>query len=193
MALNFNVGITGPWIGVAFLKGDVHRIGDDLVMGATWGSMTHCELLIGNGTTARSYGAFTDAGFVESSNEIVGPRWHVTCFPVQDHNVTYPFVLRALSLGIPYNNKDLWQCCIKAMLPFETELDCTVPESWVQHGVFCSQVCLLMLRKFNRDGVLKCPAPLTVLLETTHSRGCSPNTLFFMLNNFSTKAAAQHV
>lgn len=191
MSFNFNVGISGPWVGVAFLKGDYHRFGDDLVMGATWGTMTHCELLIGTGNAAKSYGAFTNAGFVESGNLIDGSRWHVTCFPVKDHTVTYPFVLRALSAGIPYNSKDLWQCCIKAMLPFEYELDCNFPETWAKDGVFCSQVCLLMLRKFNRDGLLKCPPQLATLLETTHSRGCSPNTLFYMLNHFSTRAPAR--
>lgn len=188
MTSNVSVGIPGHWIGVAFLKGDVKRFGDDVVMGATWGEMTHCEFVIGTGNSVKSYGAFTNTGFCDSPNQIVGPRWHLTCFPVKDHSVTYPFVLRALSLRIPYNEKDLWQCVMKAMLPFESELDCNAPETWVPHGVFCSQVCLLLLRKFCRDKVIACPPQLAALLESTHSRGCSPNTLFYTLDMFCHKS-----
>jgi len=187
MNANVRVGIKGPWVGIAFLEGDITKFRDDLVMGATFGRMTHCEFMIGNGNIARSYGAFTDKGFVESNSQICGDRWHVTCFPVKDHSLTYPFILRALSLNIQYNKKDLWQCCVKTMLPYETELDCNTPETWSTTGVFCSQVCLLFLRKFNRDKVITCPAKLTTLIENTHSRGCSPNTLFYALNGFSQK------
>lgn len=184
MKLKINSNLKGAWIGVAFAKGNIYKPYDDLIMGATWGNMTHCELLLGKDNVAQAYTSYEGIGFVQSMKDNFD-NWNIIYFPVQNHLQSFPFVLRALSANIPYNSKDLWQCCIKTMLPMESELDCNVPELWSQTGVFCSQICLLFLRKFARDKIITCPAQLSTLLENTHSRGCSPNTLFFMLNQFS--------
>ena len=62
------------------------------------------------------------------------------------------------------------------------EHDCERPETWRQSGVFCSQVALLLLRAFARHGHIVLPADTRALVEATHSRGCSPNTLFGLLS-----------
>ena len=82
-----------------------------------------------------------------------------------------------IDLKIKYNTSDLWQCCIKTLLPFETELDCHKPESW-KNGVFCSQLSLLVLRRLVDESAISIPTPMAHIINNVHSRGCSPNTLY---------------
>ena len=64
------------------------------------------------------------------------------------------------------------------MLPFERDLDCNRVDTWRSSGVFCSQVCLLLLRRLAGQGLLPCLEPRTAAdLDRVNSRGCSPNTL----------------
>jgi hypothetical protein len=94
----------------------------------------------------------------------------------------YALVLQLVSLGLPYNSSDLWLCCIKVALPFKPDLDCERPETWRDGGVFCSQAALLVVRRLARMGVLEpLPQPQRALVESTNSRGCSPNALFSLL------------
>jgi hypothetical protein len=121
-------------------------------------------------------------GFLPSANRPSAPHWAMFAIPVTNPAAVHATLLTVLSLNLPYNRKDLWQCWFKAMLPWETELDCERPETWRQSGVFCSQVALLLLRAFARHGHIVLPADTRALVEATHSRGCSPNTLFGLLS-----------
>jgi hypothetical protein len=85
-----------------------------------------------------------------------------------------------MALQLPYNSRDLWQCCIKIMLPFEKDLDCNNLPSWCKQGVFCSQACLLILRRLAAGGFLHLPRGVD--LAHVNSRGCSPNSLHALLS-----------
>ena len=174
----------GEWLGVAFYRGDLKDVGDDLVMAATMGAYVHCELVRGRGRgVQRVYTSFqAGGGFVPSVSRPALPNWALFVVPVTDQGAVHAVILEVLALKLPYNSKDLWQCWFKAMLPWETELDCERPESWRQSGVFCSQVALQLLRRFARTGAISLPADTRALVEATHSRGCSPNTLFGLLS-----------
>jgi hypothetical protein len=178
----------GEWLGVAFLRGEGTSIFDDIVMGATLGSWVHCEILRGSGQTSRAYTAYQGAGgFLPSSARHCPPRWALFVVPVLDYAAVQAHLLSLLALDLPYNYADLWQCCVTAMLPWETELDCEKPETWKKSGVFCSQVALLVLRALSRKGAISLPADTHVLVEATHSRGCSPNALFGLMNRACTR------
>lgn len=174
----------GDWLGIAFLRGSLLSADDDMVMAATMGSYVHCEILRGRGEAIhRGYAGFRDrGGFVLSPNRVGPQHWALFAFPVTDPPAVHATILAVIALNLPYNSSDLWQCCIKTMLPWETELDCEQPETWKRSGVFCSQVALLLLRRFARRGHIALPRDTHALLETTHSRGCSPNTLFWLLS-----------
>ena len=173
----------GDWLGVAFKRGNGYKLLDDFVMGATLGPWVHCELVVGRGNIGRAYAAFQGArGFMPSQSEHVPREWVLFALPITDQAAVKTHVLTVLSLDLPYNYTDLWQCWMTAMLPWETELDCARPESWKETGVFCSQVVLLFLRQLARQQAIVLPADTKALVEATHSRGCSPNMLFGLLN-----------
>lgn len=174
--MNRYPGMRGCWVGVAFRRGQP-GLHDRMVMATTLGSKVHAEFLVGVGPCAYAYSAFDGPGFVRSRNVHVPTDWTVLALPVWDVRAAHAMVLQAVASGLPYNNADLWQCAVKAMLPFEAELDCQRPESWAG-GVFCSQACLLLMRRMARAGIIAGPAPFHRALESVHSRGCSPNTLF---------------
>lgn len=188
VARAWEAGLHGDWLGVAFRRGDGASLIDDIVMGATLGSWVHCEILRGKGPAYRAYAAFRGVGgFLPSANEHAPPRWALFVIPVADPAAVQTHVLRLLALHLPYNYADLWQCCVTAMLPWETELDCEHPETWRASGVFCSQAALLLLRALSRKGAVVLPADTHALVEATHSRGCSPNALFGLLNRACTR------
>ena len=176
-------GQTGDWVGIAFRTGDSHNIKEDLIMGATWGPYVHSEFILGRNQMGRAYSAFDNkAGFSVSNSIYTRPLWTILTFPLREggYHKTYSMILQMLDLKLPYNSNDLWQCCVKLALPFETELDCEKPTTWHQ-GVFCSQVSLLLLRRMARANLLDTPSSLQLSLENVHSRGCSPNMLFGIL------------
>jgi hypothetical protein len=84
-------------------------------------------------------------------------------------------------MRLPYNARDLWQCCVPVMLPFEGDMDCQRVETWRRTGVFCSQLCLLLLRRLVLAGAVRLPPRSAGLVLGTNSRGCSPNSLHRML------------
>lgn len=173
----------GDWLGVAFKQGDGRNVFDDIVMGATWGSWVHCELVIARNTTGKAYAAFQGGlGFMPSPSEPSPPGWAMFALPVTDPAAVKAHALSLLALELPYNYGDLWQCWMSAMLPWETELDCARPESWKTTGVFCSQVALLFIRQMSRQQAVVLPSDTQALVEATHSRGCSPNMLFELLS-----------
>jgi len=174
----------GDWLGVAFYKGSYSSMYDDLVMAATLGTFVHCELLRGRGrSVCQAYSSFNPrGGFILSPNRPSPAHWALFAIPVDNPRAVHATILSVLALNLPYNSRDLWQCCFKAMLPWETELDCDRPATWQTSGVFCSQVALLLLRAFARRGDITLPADTQALVEATHSRGCSPNTLFWLLS-----------
>ena len=181
LPVSYYPNANGEWVGVAFLKGR-RTARDELTMVATMGDVVHCELVVGRGQYAQAYGSFAAmGGFVRSPNIHTAPEWTVLALPVRDAQAVLARSLQLVALGLPYNSKDLWQCCLKVMLPFETELDCQHPHTWHQ-GVFCSQACLLMLRRLAREGHINPSPQLQHALEATHSRGCSPNTLFSIMS-----------
>jgi len=178
-----NPPMQGNWLGVAFRRGDRHRLIDDLIMGATLGSWVHCELIVGHNRSGRAYAAFQGArGFMPSQSDHNPREWALFAVPITDPAAVRAHVMTVLALDPPYNYADLWQCCVTAMLPWETELDCARPESWTSSGVFCSQVALLFLRQLARQRAITLPGDTGALVEATHSRGCSPNMLFGLLS-----------
>lgn len=184
----WSAGMTGDWLGVAFLRGNSASLFDDIVMGATLGAWVHCEILRGKGPVYSAYAAFQGAGGFMSSNSSHEPsRWALFLIPVTNPGLIHAHLLTLLSLNLPYNYTDLWQCCVTAMLPWETELDCEMPEKWTGSGVFCSQVALLALRALARRNAIALPADTHALIEATHSRGCSPNALFGLLGRACTR------
>ena len=177
--MNRYPGMRGEWLGVAFRMGQARRLEDDVIMGATLGWWVHCEVILGKGEQGSSYGAYQGHGGFERSGHVHTPgEWQVFSLPMRDPNACRAHVLHLLSLGLPYNYDDLWQCCFKAILPFETELDCDRPSEWASKGgLFCSQAGLLVLRHLAREGAVELDDHTQSLVEATHSRGCSPNTL----------------
>ena len=115
----------GEWLGVAFSRGRMGRLHDDVVMAATLGAYVHCEVLRGRGReVTRVYTSFdAGGGFIVSANRPAPPHWALFAIPVVNPDAVHATVLTVLSLKLPYNSRDLWQCWFKAMLPWETELD----------------------------------------------------------------------
>lgn len=175
------------WVGVAFKTGTMTSAKDIIVMGATLGPYVHCELIFGTGMQSNVFASYDDtqknSGFMRSLNTFNDQEWLVLTSPVSDLKTAQIMSLQLLDLEIPYNHNDLWQCCIKAVLPFEDDLDCDLLHTWKHTGVFCSQMCLLFLRHFARTGVLDANDTLKHHLEYVHSRGCSPNMLYEILKN----------
>jgi hypothetical protein len=181
-------------IGVAFLRGNPHSFWERLIMDTTFGPFVHTELFLQKGTDIRFYAATNPArsdqrsGFMPSARLRSMPdptQWEIVRFPVTQpcYHAAYALVLQLIAMRLPYNANDLWQCCIRVMLPFENDLDCERPCTWQKSGVFCSQVCLLILRRLSLHGLLPMrESPLMV-----NSRGCSPNHLYAILNSKSKK------
>lgn len=154
-------------------------------MGATWGPYVHTEFILGRNQLGKSYSAYDNlAGFTTSKSKYTEPLWKILTFPLKQdgYDKTYAMILQLLDLQLPYNSNDLWQCCVKLALPFETELDCERPSTWSK-GVFCSQVSLLLLRRMARADLLEASPNLKLAIENVHSRGCSPNMLFSILQH----------
>lgn len=175
------------WIGVAFKIGSFYNPQDVIIMGSTVGRYVHCELILGKGMTSDVYAAYDGdvpgSGFTRSC-EVYDPKdWVVYSLPANDLTRAKVMSLQLIDAKISYNRKDLWQCCIKAALPFESDLDCDLVDTWKPHGIFCSQMCLLFLRHMARVGDINVNETLKFHLENVHSRGCSPNMLFEIIRN----------
>lgn len=176
------------WVGVAFLKGEVLKPYDALIMASTLGRFVHTELLVGQGANCRAYSSYnyTDvqSGFTQSINAFDPKNWEILTVPMTSSEHAQALALQLLDAQLPYNEHDLWQCCVKAMLPFESEVDCDSVQTWKPRGVFCSQMCLLVLRHLLHCGVFDknaVPSDLQHNLHAVHSRGCSPNMLHALL------------
>jgi len=177
------------YVGVAFLRGDARRLCDRIIMDATFGSFVHTEFFLQNGAQYRFYTAANivepnqnPSGFMPSAKLRQDPdpkRWDVVRFRVsrKGYLLTYSLILQLLALQLPYNARDLWQCSIRLLLPYERDLDCCRFETWRPSGVFCSQVCLLLLRRLLAERVVSLPLATAERLHATNSRGCSPNML----------------
>jgi hypothetical protein len=178
--------MTGATLGVAFRRANMEVPKDRLISTLTWGPFVHTELWLNRGDERRprTYGAFQgESGFMPSNPfRARDEQWVVVQYalPPGGYERVYAVMLQLLSMNLPYNSRDLWQCCIKVALPFEKDLDCERPDTW-KGGVFCSQAALLVLRRLQRQGVLRHPGALRALIETTNSRGCSPNALYTLL------------
>lgn len=172
-------------IGLAFRRGDLSSFGDRVVMDTTGGPFVHAELFLRKGQNTRFYGTIDlgskhEGGCFMPTRRSLPENWHAVSIPVTPgcYKTAYALVLQLISMQLPYNSRDLWQCCIKLMLPFERDLDCLNLEGWRAHGVFCSQVCLLVLRRLAMQGALALPLDVAAKVAATNSRGCSPNNLF---------------
>lgn len=176
-----------PWIGVAFRHASPHIAKDRMISSLTQGPFVHTEIILGDGKGGmRAYAARDNtSGFCPSNsfNTACGSRhkWTTIRYSLsspQTYKYVYAIILQLISLALPYNRQDLWQCCVQIALPFEHDLDCQYPETWKASGVFCSQVALLILRRLAREGIL----PLVPdSIQAVNSRGCSPNQLFRLL------------
>ena len=178
-------------LSIAFMSGDWRRLDDRLIMSATRGPFVHAEVLLSRGDSVRAYASLEPRGFTVSSSKHSeqparpgGRAWRLVHFPLRQgaYKPVYALILQLLALNLPYNRWDTWQCCVGLMLPFERDLDCCDLESWRAGGVFCSQGCLLLLRRLGRMGALASPQLVDWrALEATNSRGCSPNALYGLL------------
>jgi len=175
------------WIGIAFKIGSFSSAYETLIMSATFGQFVHCEIILGDGMMSDVFASYHGSmGFMRSCESYNPEQWVILYFPLKDGRNAKCLSLQLLDLNIPYNYTDLWQCCIQAMLPFESELDCQDPNTW-KKGVFCSQMCLLYLRYLMRVGDIEVNDVLKHHLESVHSRGCSPNMLYGVLASFFKK------
>jgi hypothetical protein len=185
---------TEPWIGLAFRHANRCVAKDRSISFLTGGPFVHTEIMLADGRgSVRAYAAFDNvSGFTPSSNFSPNQRerktWTTVRYPLaseQAYRRVYAIILQIIALGLPYNRRDLWQCCIQIALPFEADLDCQNPGTWQEGGVFCSQVALLILRRLRREHLLAIPwqfePSVSRLIESTNSRGCSPNQLFKIL------------
>jgi hypothetical protein len=163
-----------------------------VVMRATWGPYVHSEIFVQKGADVRFYSASSPRGkgLIPSTRLSNGlptdtGMWQVVRFPFVKqggYEAAYALILQILAMQLPYNYHDLWQCGVKIMLPFEDDLDCDNLETWRNSGVFCSQVCLLILRRLARKGIIGPLHPSTTQRwEAPNSRGCSPNALYNLL------------
>lgn len=181
----------GPWVGIAFRHATPGRRRDQIISFLTGGPFVHAEVLLTSRSGAiRGYSAYDGvSGFTPSQpyRDVGGAtQWTTLAYPLAPdggYEKAYALVLQVLALSLPYNSRDLWQCCFQAALPFEQDLDCAQPGTWkARGGVFCSQVALLLLRRLARDGLIVFPhADVGTRVEATNSRGCSPNQLFRLL------------
>ena len=177
------------YVGIAFRRGVSTYWYDQVVMRSTGGPFVHSELFLQDGNAARFYTSFENMR--QPSAITLTPRklplpdknWEAVRFPVSAHGykVAYALILQLMALSIPYNSKDLWQCAVPIALPFERDLDCMNPASWTKSGVFCSQLCLLFLRRLAAQGVLAVENSLAHRIYAVNSRGCSPNALHELL------------
>ncbi len=181
----------GKWVGVAFRNGSMYSPYEAVVMSGTMGPFVHCELILGDGALGDVYASYNDeritSGFCRSLDVFESGKWVILKLPVKSLDKARGLTLRLMDLQIPYNQNDLWQCCIKAILPFETELSCDNADEWKKRGVFCSQMCLLFLRMMQKNGDLDAPDALAHHLSCVHSRGCSPNMLYSILSQYATR------
>jgi len=169
---------------VAFLRGDPSRWWDRFVMDGTFGPFVHTEVALTDGRgLVRAYSSFEGVGgVVPVPPGRYGPEWELVSVPLAEHGFArlYASVLSLISLQIPYNSGDLWQCCVSAFLPYESDIDETRLDSW-RRGVFCSQFACLLLRLGLSQGSVLLPDVPRAHLRAVHSRGCSPNALFRIL------------
>jgi hypothetical protein len=177
-------------IGVAFLRGSPGAWRDTLIARSTAGPFVHTELFLQHGADSRFYtsvdvppNTFPCAIMPTGSRLPLSAAWETVQFPVtpRGYSAAYALLLELMSLPIPYNSRDLWQCAIKVMLPLEQDLDFMRPAAWVRQGVFCSQMCLLVLRRLVAQGHILAPAGRLGPLFALNSRGCSPNDLYRLL------------
>ena len=63
------------------------------------------------------------------------------------------------------------------------DLDCNNIQSWRRSGVFCSQVCLLIMRRLMLTDALPANPALRSHVQAVNSRGCSPNALYRLLQS----------
>jgi hypothetical protein len=176
-------------VGILSLRGNPRLWGDMLVMESTGGPFVHSEIFLQNGRDVRTYTAVqyphpcSDSAFCPTGRRFpLSSQWETIRFPVTEaaYKAAYAIILQLMALQLPYNSRDLWQCCIKIMLPFEKDLDCNNLPSWCKQGVFCSQACLLILRRLAAGGFLHLPRGVD--LAHVNSRGCSPNSLHALLS-----------
>lgn len=178
------------YVGIAFRLGDTRNSADLLVMGASGGPFVHSEFFLQKGASTRFYTAVDlkrRGGFLPTSRRLPLPHdWEVIRYPVtkQGYHTAYALILQMLSMHIPYNSRDLWQCCFQLLLPFEQDIDWDHLGEWTHQGVFCSQACLLLLRKLCSQGLVTLPHPTANLIASTNSRGCSPNELHRILTGW---------
>ena len=182
-------------VGVAFMRGDRRLWGDLIVMNATRGPFVHSEFFIQKGEEYRFYTAANlvhddsrsrAGGFTPSCRLKARPpaaEWDTVRFPVSEkvYLSTYALILQILAMNLPYNDRDLWQCCVKCLLPFEKDLDSNHLATWQPSGVFCSQVCLLLVRRLMLSDSLVTSPDARLHVLATNSRGCSPNALYRLL------------
>jgi hypothetical protein len=189
--------MTPPFVGVAFRRGEPGNIMDSVVMAATRGPFVHAEFCLGVGVDIRCYtacnylqpgngGRYVSSGFTPTvrlnSFPMNSDKWECIRVPLKGgrptYNAVYAWVLQLIALRLSYNERDLIQCCIRGFLPFEKDYDCENPNEWEKMGgVYCSQVCLLLLKRLVRHAYISLP----VNIESVHSMGCSPNDLYRLL------------
>lgn len=181
------------FVGLAFLRGEACSLRERVIMEATVGPYVHVEFFLQNNEEYRFYTAASiveqtqkPSGFMPSAKLRHSPdpaRWNIVRFPVtrKGYLLTYALVLQLLALQLPYNTRDLWQCGIGLLLPYEKDLDCRQFQTWRTSGVFCSQACLLLLRRLLFENVVHMPHQIAERVHVTNSRGCSPNALMRLL------------
>lgn len=139
------------WIGIAFRHATPGMNRDRVVSLLTGGPYVHTEVLLSDQEgIVRAYAAYEglsgftpSRSFGEQARSKPSTVWSAVRFPFKSDDGfkrVYALVLTLITLALPYNRQDLWQCCFQQALPFESDLDCAAPKTWLRTGVFCSQV-----------------------------------------------------
>lgn len=179
-------------IGVAFRRGSSQSLYDTMIMETTRGPFVHAEIFIQSGHDVRFYSA-VNVGQGARPSAIVHayrllplpPEWEVVQLPVgkQGYKIAYAMLLELVCTPVPYNLKDQWQCACPLLLPYEDDLDSMSLSQWPRMGVFCSQLCLLVLRRLVVTGNLALDPHVLTQVVSVNSRGCSPNGLYRILRS----------
>jgi len=177
-----------PALGIAFFRGAPFNPWAALIRNTTGGPYVHSEILIHDGTSTCSFSSFQGyGGFIQSQSVYTPQEWDILLFPLSQQAYDFSMFLTSQlhALHLPYNYTDLCQCwsyrCWPHVFPpLRSDLDCKAPSTW-SSGVFCSQACLLFLRRLIHEGLLTPAQETTDLVNAINSRTCSPNALYSIL------------
>lgn len=147
---------------------------DAVVEFVTWSNLVHSEIRLGPVSSYAAYKGETPCFLEQIPKKHPHPEWEVFMIPVTDYDKASEFVQAIVNAKLPYRMP--WDCLFSQCIlkEFDTDLDCTRPETW--GSIFCSQSSLLFLRRCAQEGILS--VVNTRPLFECDSKGVSPVSLY---------------